>query len=304
MKPAAGRHDDLGLVATMKCSPGYAPLHLVTQMEFFKILRQIGAALADIFHESEYTYRPKRGQTSRASGWCERLLQYRWGTGDGPFADWDRIQHLETILGQATAELADGRNWSSSEEQVVQEATRELFKWGGVLRGRGHNPPDVGMIKAVMLTAANYDNSFNAPMDSAWTKLAALSTASSENANQPPQVIFDSRVSIALLEKIDAACTTSALPPSCKANLQSCGLGFVTGRGGNRQSRTEKLYKLGWKNRYMRWDCQFTASRVVAAICKALNENSEKFGAMPLPGGEHGKWTTRGVEMVLFMDGY
>jgi hypothetical protein len=34
-----------------------------------------------------------------------------------------------------------------------------------------------------------------------------------------------------------------------------------------------------------------------------LNLNGE-FGEMPMPGGKSGRWTVRGVEMVLFMDGY
>jgi hypothetical protein len=35
-----------------------------------------------------------------------------------------------------------------------------------------------------------------------------------------------------------------------------------------------------------------------------LNDPSRAYPKMPLPAGADGLWTTRGVEMVLFMDGY
>ena len=65
---------------------------------------------------------------------------------------------------------------------------------------------------------------------------------------------------------------------------------------------------LTWPNGYRSWRAQLAASALVAEVRDILNANSKEYGEMPQldPRASEigGPWTVRGVEMVLFMDGY
>jgi hypothetical protein len=74
----------------------------------------------------------------------------------------------------------------------------------------------------------------------------------------------------------------------------------VPGRGGTR----DQPYQLHWKSGYGRWDAQFFASLLVRIMRDALNEDPRRYGLMPIAGSSDSAWTMRGVEIVLFMDGY
>lgn len=78
-------------------------------------------------------------------------------------------------------------------------------------------------------------------------------------------------------------------------------LGHIPGRGGTRKDGQRK-YEYNWPSKYRRWDAQFSASNFVIALRDVLNSDLSKFGGMPGSPFD-GKWTVRGVEMVLFMDG-
>lgn len=260
-----------------------------------KIVKHIG--------ETQFHYCPRRGIPSKSKSWTERLNNYRWGCGNSPFEDSERLKHLENILGNASKIRLNGRSWNADESVEIVQATHDLFKWGRVGKGRGHNPPSIKDIEAVMLTAASYKNQYQAPLDSTWTKLAAISTVWMEGGDSIPQVIFDSRVSVALLDSIDSVCVAEPDLGLIREFLRANGLGYVTGRGGNRIARVAVLRGAGWKSGYRKWDAQFLASKLVSEMVSTLNSQNN-YGRMPTPDGVPIAWTTRGVEMVLFMDGY
>lgn len=167
---------------------------------------------------------------------CQNLARalkgYRWRGSDCPFADSALISQLEVDLGDASRQLKFETEWSGETERKVLAGTVALFCWGGVLRGKGHNPPCLEDIKAVMRTATEREDRFKAPLDSAWTKLAAISTAWLANdGEQHPQIIYDSRVSVSLLRAIDAVCAQDASLHIARDQLKARGLGYVIGRG-------------------------------------------------------------------------
>lgn len=260
----------------------------------------LAGPLVEHLDQTEFEYRPRRGKRlAPVRTWPDRLCGYRWNRNDSPWADYDELERLENILAPYCSDLDKNRDFSETEKQSIKYATKNLFRWGGVLRGKGHADPSLEDIERVMRTARSYRNVYQAPLDSAWTKLASVSTAKFER----PQVIFDSRVSIAILDSIEFVCQKSPELERARLSLMKGNLGFVPGRGGNRPYRVKNLQQRGWKSRYGRWSAQFTASRLVNEMANILNSNT-KFGEMPMRDGTFGKWSVRGVEMVLFMDGY
>ncbi|KPF64274.1 hypothetical protein IP79_05955 [Porphyrobacter sp. AAP60] len=250
------------------------------------------------FATTSFTYKPKRGAAGpEASSWADRFLAYQWRKA-GPFSTLKALLPIEDILCAAVDVLENGTSWAPNESVQIAGAVEKLFEWGGVSRGKGHRNPDIDVIRAVMLTAMTGENKFGAPLDSAWTKLAAV--CSSRLAN--PHVIFDSRVSISLLRAIERATLDHGHVQQLAPGLKSA-LGLVPGRGGSRPQHISDLRSRGWKWGYGKWSCQFAASQIVREMAAVLNYKRE-FGPMPVRDGGSSSWTVRGVEMVLFMDGY
>ena len=148
-------------------------------------------------------------------------------------------------------------------------------------------------IQAVYEAALRDDANARANMNSGWTKVAAFATAGFEEIEDGrPQAIWDSRVATAVLSRLE-----SVVPAHVDIAELFPGVGTVPGRGGTRPR--EQLRK--WPSGYGSWRGQVAGSRVVRDIRDILNE--EGYGLPQLEGGPT-KWTTRNVEMVLFMDGY
>jgi hypothetical protein len=265
----------------------------------------LAKAIAQDIRASTYCYKPRRGGLSScAQGWAGRFRQYHWGDAADPFTTMQEIEDIEIVLSEALDELVLGEVWTEERSRDVTDKVFTLFEWGRVLRGAGHNPPDIELIRKVMRTAANCRDIYEAPMDSAWTKLAAMATSRSKSHKGKRQVIFDSRVSISLLEAVDRAAEAGGALAGIAKELHRLGLGYVPGRGGNRVARANELARRGWTNRYRTWTAQFLASEIVCAVCEELNSDSVCYGQMPISTSTYAEWNIRGVEMVLFMDGY
>lgn len=271
------------------------------------VFSDLVSSLLEQIARQPYVYTPKKfrrfAHPKPVLGWPDRLLTYRWGKSPDPFHDDARLDAITKVLNRYLLRLKTGGEIDLILENQVQLAATDLFKWGGVKRGNGHVPPDMGMVKSVIQTAIEREHRFNAPMDSAWTKLAALATDGLGQRGVKPQVIFDSRVSMSLVWNIDnvVECQRELLP--VRNRLRELGLGFVSGRGGTRPEKEPLLRASGWRSAYGSWRAQFVASDLVEMMAARLNAN-HGFGRMPLAGGGCADWTVRGVEKVLFMDGY
>ena len=95
-----------------------------------------------------------------------------------------------------------------------------------------------------------------------------------------PQVIYDG-VASTQCRKAEQRWLLG-LVPTLQHHLRT-----VPGRGGKRDNRTS-----------------FFASLLVGMMGNALNENPRRYGLMPIADSPDSAWTMRGVEIVLFMDGY
>ena len=261
--------------------------------------------IVKLINDREFRYVPRRGPPGELEkSWCQRFMGYRWGSSSDPFSDLDLIGSIQSSLEAGREELINSGRLSPASHTRVQAAVLELFRWGRVTRGKGHNPPNMRFVESVLKTAFYCSDRFEAPMDSAWTKLAAISTSSIKiTHDQFPQVIFDSRVSVALLEAIDAVCELDSRHTELRDAYRKAGLGYVSGRGGNRLARVASLHKKGWISGYGKWSAQFVASRLVAKMVLVLN-STDHISRMPAPNDISQYWDTRGVEKVLFMDVY
>jgi hypothetical protein len=266
---------------------------------------ELAAAIVQLLEKSSFQFIPKRGPPSQiVVTWAERLKTYRWGSSPEPFSDHHETSFILNELEIGCQELVSKGYFSPTTSERLCAATTRLFKWGGVTRGKGHNPPDLTSVEAVIKTSLYCADKFNAPLDSAWTKLAAFSTASiSKSFDRSPQVIFDSRVSVSLLELIDSACANETKFLELRRLYLSRGLGYIPGRGGNRLARINTLRSHGWKSAYGKWTAQFIASNLVSNIVTAINSTA-LIDQMPTQTGINSHWDTRGVEKVLFMHGY
>jgi hypothetical protein len=139
---------------------------------------------------------------------------------------------------------------------------------------------------------------------SGWTKVAAFATRHLDGlfeTGYTPQVIWDSRVANAVRKLVDHA--------EPQMSFEATGwlretLRQVRGRGGERINL--QLFQ-GWEwanTPKQKWEAQAAASRVIRHMRDTLNRTPAEFGLMPLGGGKTGPWTSWGVGLALFVEGY
>ena len=242
----------------------------------------------------------RRPHGTPVAGWSNRLNRYFWPSPDsGVYVTHAAVAALTNRFRPLAIAATGGSSWTSAQQtQVVQLAT-DIFAWGGVPQ----DPKNVTAvnIESVVKSAISKTHVGNALMNSGWTKVAAFASDHLEGTTKTwPEVIWDSRVATSIISRLDrlAVLAGHATVPS-----ELAGLGRVdSGRGGTRP-RTNVLK---WPNGYGSWTAQLSGSLFVATVRDHLNSNPSKYGLMPsfVEGGQLTKWTVRGVEMVLFMDGY
>lgn len=239
-------------------------------------------------------YRKKRFGAP-VTGWDARLLAYFWPSPQHTYSDTARA--LRTIEGQAQVLaqvlVANGR-WSPAQQEQAVALAETIFRWGGVPQ----DPVTVTAtnVERVFRAALADDASASALMNSGWTKVAAFASACRETLGDgKPQVIWDSRVAASITTRLDAQLPVDVAPESLFP-----GVGTVPGRGGSRPRSLSRR----WPSAYRTWTGQVSGSAIVREMRDHLNDPAQGYPRMPLPHGGAGAWTTRGVEMVLFMDGY
>lgn len=249
-------------------------------------------ALVRRIHEEAWqpVYRKKAFNTP-VTGWDARLKAYFWPSPQQGYAatcaEVDALANRAHGLAQARK-----RGWNEAEQAEAVALAHAIFKWGGAPQDPRTVTPQ--SVEQVFQAALGNDATSTANMNSGWTKVAAFATAHVEgNLASCPQVIWDSRVATAIIGRLDAQLPEGDSPASLFP-----GIGTVPGRGG---TRPRKLAR-SWPSGYQSWAGQVAGSALVREIRDILNGGG--YPGMPLPQGGSGPWTTRGVEMVLFMDGY
>ena len=264
--------------------------------------RQLIKHLVDQVHAESWQrlYR-KKNVGLAINGWPARLKHYSWATRSNP----DLVSHLIWLNSMAQ------RVKAAVKSQDKNQIALDILKWGGVTRG------NIGRVQSVtndvIKSAIKGSQCNNAPMNSGWTKIAAVFSFPDPKAR--PQVIWDSRVSLSVCVRLGEAARCRRVKP---ADLQKCfknALGWVAGRGGNRPV-LRQCAQTWFPNRYGRWDAHFQGGSVSSEIAEILNSNPKKYGSprdavsedeveklkkegAPVPY----QWTPWLVACVLFMDG-
>ena len=225
--------------------------------------------------------------------WDARLRNYVWKG-----RTFEETQHdLADIILQGSVLsrfIRQGVEWSRQDEARAVTWATGIFDWGGT---RQKSPVTWQKVRHTLANAVfNRVEYRDAPMNSGYTKVASFGTAYlDEGSSGTPQVINDSRVATSLTCRLDAILREHGWLPT---DLFP-GLGRVeAARGGTRPRPLSR----GWPDAYQRWSGQFAATSVVLAIRDILN-GDDRFPKMPF-GERDVPWTVRGIEAVLFMDGY
>ncbi|MCJ2038811.1 hypothetical protein MKK55_07560 [Methylobacterium sp. J-059] len=185
--------------------------------------------------------------------------------------------------------------------------TSRVFAWGRAGSQAQIAACQVQAVFAAALHAAGVtltQSAAEAPWSSGWTKVAAFATAHLDHDAHTaghPQVIWDSRVANAFRRLVDAA--EAQLPASMTSQFKA-DLRQIRGRGGERVGL--KLTD-GWafaNTLAQQWKAQRTGSRIVGELCEALNAAPERYGRMPGSTRLDGRWTSWGVGLALFVEGY
>lgn len=253
----------------------------------------LAAALVAQIHAQPFQAHYRRKPHGPAQqGWPARLQGYFWPM---PSQGYRQVSAaLADLLtdAEALARALAHAPWGHAQQQQAVALALRIFEWGGVAQ----DPATVTAenVMHVFGDALANNARSTAPMNSGWTKVAAFATAHLE-ADGLPQVIWDSRVATALIGRLDTLLPASRLP----SDAALC-IGTVPGRGGTRPRPLARKWPAG----YQRWDTQVAGSMLVRRMRDVLNDPTRAYPDMPLPAGGSGAWTTRGVEMVLFMDGY
>ncbi|WP_025135475.1 hypothetical protein [Achromobacter sp. DH1f] len=256
-------------------------------------VQALTVALVDAIDQDPFVahYRGKPTGTPAVTGWSARLQGYFWpNPGVDARVTGLRLRPMLEKAAVLQSSAMQGRAWTEAEGVAAVQLAKDIFQWGGVPQ------PDVTVrkVRAVFDSVNRGERVGDALMNSGWTKVAAFASAACGSGCE--QVIWDSRVAHSLLRRLDAILVASGVEdvPDCLVNL-----GRVPGRAG---TRVAPRYRLNWPNGYQKWSTQFAGSAFVRGVRDELNRRPDVYPVGP--ANEGAVWTTREVEMVLFMDGY
>lgn len=256
--------------------------------------RQLLHQLVEQIHADPYqpTYR-RRPHGKPVTGWDARLNAYFWPDPTTTYAvTARRLDPWFRQAGTLSQALLRNGSWTPAERTTAARLAWEMLVWGGVTRQKLFSETTV---EQVFREALDLPTRGDVPMNSGWTKVAALATASLEtDPTLEPHAIWDSRVSASITSRLDTLMAQSGLGHPKRVFPH---IGQIPGRGGTRP----RTLRLRWAHAYGKWSSQRAGSVLVRELRDLLNAS---YPPMPLPGGGVGSWTVRGIESVLFMDGY
>lgn len=241
-----------------------------------------------------------------------KLIEYNWSPMFPTAKGWgERIKQFS--YAQATPVLAF-KNIRSDIAPIIKNLSglnpelgaMQTIAWGGLQKKHY----DFSMARAVIAKSQGKEIQGNIPMNSGWTKVAALASMGGRNPTSAHQSIWDSRMSTSIIHRLDMLGTTPNIWENIAAKLEfSASYLTTSGRGGTRTGmRVFKNFKPK-KNQLTTWSSHFWESQLVIEIAGILNTPQYKYPKMPYYDIQAKKiilrkWDVWGVGMVLFMDGY
>lgn len=271
------------------------------------VRRDLVRALVRDVHEEPFQPRYREDPVGgTVVGWPDRLRSYFWPTPEVDLGITARL--LEPWFERAgvlSTRLVHQGAWTADERADATALAWGMLAWGGTTRQGDFSRP---VVEAVFRRALGLAGGDDAPMNSGWSKVAALATGYLEGQRgRAPHVIWDSRVSASIVFRLDTWMANEGGPVPSDANPNQVfpRIGIVAGRGGSRKAggaREPSRLRLNWAYAYGLWSSQDAGSELVRELRDELNGGT--YPPMPNPEGRSVPWTIRGVESVLFMDGY
>ena len=198
----------------------------------------------------------------------------------------DHFQWLSKTLAKRKA----ARSW----KQKIDLANA-ILKWGGMRTTISKTKAGSKVLNLVIDSASNRKAITRAPMNSSYTKIAAVFGYEKSHLN----TIWDSRVSTALCFRL-AHILMSKNEPAESARHLFPDLGYVSGISHRVSVRLETIRRF-WPNVYQKWSGHYAGAEVSHEI--ALELRKQKICCPSFPHDPNkGSWDSWKVNMVLFMD--
>ena len=214
------------------------------------VRRRLLAELAEQIDREPYQphYR-RRPVGSQVVGWPDRLRAYFWPSPDVDLAETeDRMAPWFEAAGRLSRRLEERGAWSGEERDAACEVAWKMLSWGRTTRQERFSGP---VVESVFRRALGMPVRSDPPMNSGWTKVAALATAFLEgDPRRAPHVIWDSRVSTSLVFRLDALLIEQGREDAKRLFPR---IGVVHGRGGSRApggARHASRLHLRWSHAY------------------------------------------------------
>jgi hypothetical protein len=268
-------------------------------------LHTLAQSLVDVIDQTpfqaHYWRRPWGALLEAPQGWKHRHGSYFWlnprcgGEHNyrqiGDFVS--RVRPLVEKIAPMVAMVPELSVWTDEDQELAVNLAKEIFTWGGV----GQDAPVPEQVFKVVCNAVAGRLVFpEALMNSGWTKVAAFASEATQGSIEP-QAIWDSRVSTGVIKNLD-----SIVGPTARV-FADLPLRLIPGRGGTRPGVQNTLHSRGWDYGWGgndAWSAHFAGAKIITQIRGVLNASLTKFG---VPVGSD-RWSTRAVEMALFMEGY
>ncbi|WMS88021.1 hypothetical protein [Pleionea litopenaei] len=258
-------------------------------------------ALVDWIDEDPHQPMYQRKAVGEAvSGWHDRLLAYFWPKPRTGYLEYSFTESpLAYRVGLLVELLQQGKEWSFDDKVLAVKTAREVFMFAGLPQRQ----VTWENVQAVMRTVIELDSESTAKMNSGWSYLASMVASNCQpSPNSPTLISWNSRCSASVISRLDFLLVEAGIET---LHDRFPNIGIVPGWGGTRP----REYTLDWPSAYRSWPAMFAAGRLVETMVNYLNtavdsDGKPKFASMPLAGGQTAPWTARGVQLVLFSDGY
>jgi hypothetical protein len=239
-------------------------------------------------------------EMQNAESWDKALLNYLY-KGRSFYQTQDDLAEI-TWKGSALSRLIiTQQSWTIIDQRVAEQWAQEIFKWGGT---RQRSPVTWRKVYGTIENALkNSQENRDGPMNSGYSKVASFATAFLDGIlsnGLTAQVIFDSRVAASLTFRLDRILQTQFPGISPESMFPALGTLVAASSSGTRP----RDLQLTWQDGYKMWWAQYGATQCVARIRDILNDKTSVYPAMPGVDDSSVNWTLRGVEAVLFKDGY
>jgi hypothetical protein len=247
---------------------------------------QLISALVDQIegHRFSFLYRNRRIAGHTGVGWAGALSLYSANTNrPDPAAHFAWLNTITARVGAAT----------TAPDKI--SIANDVLKWGGMGTRISNDRGGQALLTSVIASATEGYCVDNAPMNSSYTKIAAVFCYGVNNYNS----IWDSRVSTALCFRLGCILEKAGMSRE-EATEYFPELGYVPGKSLRVGARLGAITPF-WPNVYSTWSGHFAGAKVALEVSDELNRR-----AIPHPNIQQdampGTWTPWKVNMVLFVD--